>query len=467
MSDTITYTKNDFTYKIKYNKQNNSVSFHVTHNTEFLEWTKTINDNLIDGTSEQIKVSLSPKNLFKLFNDYSHNCLPERYAIIMPDSLDNVSIEIHSTLEYQDEIDIKTITFEPVDIPFETRSDLKVKLKLEQRDKHFETELDSRDKHTDQKLQDISAQLNQHMFKLQNISTQLEQFQSKTVQNLVTRIDQLNILIKNVSDDSTNNRIMCEKINQQLESISKDIDECIELGTNNSFDALNERFSKRIDKISTNIRNYFPNLTNARKKFNQCYDVVSTNVSKCITNIKRKPIDGFTAVCYIICIAAFIFIGVISISALLSTLSSTLSEFKIQQLELKLKDMSMEIDDLDKTISKIKKVLSRIPNNCYSNRTEYTYYDSNISYGYSDHIGIILSYIIVYIIMMDYIPTHNTFFRIFWGLFWLMDVLFMAYCCWYYGLYVSATIMWNHWVSMIYYPIHCIGTMMSLPWKFW
>lgn len=444
MSDTITCIKNGFTYRIKYDKRDNSVSFHAIHNTEFLEWTKIINDNLMDGTSEQIKVSLSPKNLHKLFYDYVNNRLSERYVIVMPeqDSLTNVAIQIHSTMEYQDEIDIKTIILEPVDIPFETRSDRKLKLKLEMRDKHFETELDVRDKRAD--------------LKLQSISTQLECIQVEHLQDLVTRIDQLHTLVKTVSDDSMNNRIVCDKMTQQLESISDDIDECIDIGTKNSFDALYERFSKRIEKVSTNIYRYFPDLTNLRKKCNQCYDVVSTNINKRIDNIKRKPFDNFTALCYAACIATFVIfivIGTIGFSSLTAARSEKDLELKIKQLELELKEKYTEINELHKTISKLKTMLGRNPNNNTNNNNT----ESDSCTKHIDHITIILSYIITYAIVVGYIPTNDT-------ICWIY-VVFLAFCCWYNGFIVTMVVIWDQWMSLICYPFHCIGIMISLLWK--
>lgn len=141
----ICFTQRNFDYKINYCEMRNRIFLLVTHNTEFLEWSRTLIDNLTDSTSENIKVVLTPKIIYNIFVAYSQENLPDRYKIVLPETFTNDSsplqIEISSTIDYQDEWDTKIITLDSVDVPFTKRYDLKLgRMKNE-----FESKLGQRD----------------------------------------------------------------------------------------------------------------------------------------------------------------------------------------------------------------------------------------------------------------------------------------------------------------------------------
>ena len=113
----IRFTDHRFDYNIFYYEQTNSISFRITHNTEFLEWTVRLTGNLTNSTSENIKIVLTPKIIYNIFLAYSQENLPDRYKIVLPtpyinntNDLSPLHIKIISTIDYQDEWDTKIIT---------------------------------------------------------------------------------------------------------------------------------------------------------------------------------------------------------------------------------------------------------------------------------------------------------------------------------------------------------------------
>jgi len=162
-------TQTNLDYSIRYDETTNSVNIHVKHNTEFIEWSKTITNNLTNGTSENIKVSLTPKNVYNILNDYANGVLSPKYKVVMPNTFKvdtSLPIEIHSTMEYQDDQDVKTISLDPIDIPIEKRFDLKlakilqaerrtlleqvemsINLRLTEIETRFEAKLEQKDRH--------------------------------------------------------------------------------------------------------------------------------------------------------------------------------------------------------------------------------------------------------------------------------------------------------------------------------
>jgi len=167
---TLTPTKHDFDYKISYDWDNNKLSFDVTHNKEFLKWSGFVSRNLTESTSNGIKITLSPKSIFNIFTAYFTGDLADRYKIVLPKTynykIDNelvpIRIEIHSTMEYQEEWDIKIIELYPEYVPVEQRLESKMKLI----EKRFETKLDQRDKLIESLIARIEKLEDKHTIKL-------------------------------------------------------------------------------------------------------------------------------------------------------------------------------------------------------------------------------------------------------------------------------------------------------------
>lgn len=144
-----------FDYKIEYAEINKCTRICVTHTSDFFKWSKTIANDLTESTSEHIKITLTPKDIYNIFNGYHNNSLSGNYKIILPDKCKHeahpLSIEIHIRFEHNDEIDTKIITLEPELMPFEQR----FKLQLEQRDKQFELMLKKRD----EQLEELTTEI--------------------------------------------------------------------------------------------------------------------------------------------------------------------------------------------------------------------------------------------------------------------------------------------------------------------
>jgi len=139
----ISHTEHNIEYTIGYDERDNSITFHAMHNIDFMEWSVTIVNNLI-GMGEHVKVSLTPKNIFRIMQDYIRGELPNGYKIVMPIEQTYVGvlpIQIHSVMEYHDECDIKTIILEPVQVLLRHRFDRYVaqtEKKLGQKDKQID-----------------------------------------------------------------------------------------------------------------------------------------------------------------------------------------------------------------------------------------------------------------------------------------------------------------------------------------
>jgi len=168
-----TFTEYDFDYKIAYGQQNNSITLCIVHNTEFLQWSKTITTNLTESTSEHMKITLTPKNLYNILFDYSQGKLPERYKVILPDNFKHpdvpLPIEIQSTMDYKEEWDIKIITLEPLSVPSEKRFELK----LIQRDKQI-TALTSQIDYLTAQMKELVAKFDMIDMNTININTNVD-----------------------------------------------------------------------------------------------------------------------------------------------------------------------------------------------------------------------------------------------------------------------------------------------------
>lgn len=130
---------NEFRYDISYT-DDDVLRIDAIHVTEALRWATTITNRLSEGSSEHIKVSFTPKNLIRLFSHFMRGDLSDRHKIVMPETYTYryddpmqrpLQIEIHSTMEYQDEWDVKYIQLSPIYVSIQERFDLK----LAQRDK--------------------------------------------------------------------------------------------------------------------------------------------------------------------------------------------------------------------------------------------------------------------------------------------------------------------------------------------
>lgn len=134
MTNSITFTKGCFDYSISYDDMNSITIICVTHNTKFLRWEKQIVHNLTDSVSDMFKITLSPKAVFNIFSNYHKGQLSETCEIILPGSDEIIlcmNIVIRSRMPYHDELDIKIIKLESINVPIEEL----LELKLEQRDK--------------------------------------------------------------------------------------------------------------------------------------------------------------------------------------------------------------------------------------------------------------------------------------------------------------------------------------------
>jgi len=92
MSEDIEHTEHGFNYKISFDDLN--VTIHAVHIVDLLEWSKTITSSLTESTSEYLKVSLSPKNLYKAFHDYCQGTLSDRYKIEFPEIYDRSKLPL-------------------------------------------------------------------------------------------------------------------------------------------------------------------------------------------------------------------------------------------------------------------------------------------------------------------------------------------------------------------------------------
>jgi len=148
----LSFTWHEFRYDMAYMVDDNkTLRITATHVTEFLRWSTTIINRLNESSSEYIKVSFTTKNLLKLFSHFMRDTLSDRHKIVMPETYTYgyddivqrpIRIEIHSTMEYQDEWDIKYIQLDPVSVSMQERFDLK----LAQRDKMIKTLIERIDK---------------------------------------------------------------------------------------------------------------------------------------------------------------------------------------------------------------------------------------------------------------------------------------------------------------------------------
>lgn len=150
MQSDVLIRKNDIDYRIRYDEQNNSITIHAAHTGIFVEWSKTITNSLTESTSHTIQLTLTPKNLYNILCDYGRGRLSSKYKILFPctstNAVSSLSIEIHSTIEYHDEWDIKIITLELIDVPIETR----LGTRLKQIETKFMTELKKSDETIDE-----------------------------------------------------------------------------------------------------------------------------------------------------------------------------------------------------------------------------------------------------------------------------------------------------------------------------
>lgn len=169
MSHKTIITENVFSLGIDYDEGNNCVTIASTHNSEFLEWSTKIRNSLTEGTSINMKVVLSPKTIYQIFKDYSQGTLSKMYRVVLPDSFEHewapLRLAIHSTMEYQDEWDIKIIDLDPVDVPNEKRFEAK----LAQRDKIFDAKLAQRDK----LIETLTAKVDEMSIKMDEMNKQI------------------------------------------------------------------------------------------------------------------------------------------------------------------------------------------------------------------------------------------------------------------------------------------------------
>jgi len=164
MSHKIIFTEYAFSFEIDYDEKNNHVTIRTTHNSEFLEWGTKIIASLTEGTSVNMKVVLSPKTIYQIFKDYSQGTLSKMYRVAIPDNFEHewapLHLAIHSTMEYQDEWDIKIISLDPMEVPNEKRFESK----LVHRDRLFDAKLAQRDKLIDAltaKLEEMSIKMDE------------------------------------------------------------------------------------------------------------------------------------------------------------------------------------------------------------------------------------------------------------------------------------------------------------------
>ena len=165
----LSFTWHEFRYDMAYMVDDNkTLRITATHVTEFLRWSTTITNRLNESSSEYIKVSFTTKNLLKLFSHFMRDTLSDRHKIVMPETYTYgyddivqrpIRIEIHSTMEYQEEWDIKIIELYPEHVPVEQRLESKMKLI----EKRFETKLDQKDKLIDSLITRIEKLENKDM----------------------------------------------------------------------------------------------------------------------------------------------------------------------------------------------------------------------------------------------------------------------------------------------------------------
>jgi len=223
----------DFDYVTIYNEQTSSIIIRATHNREFLEWNKTITQSLTESRSENIKVILTPKNLHRIFSDYSKGTLPESYKVILPENykFDDapLPIEIQSTMAYQEDSDIKIIALEPVNIP----ADRRFELKLTQRDKQID--------------------------------------------GLIAQVDHLTQLVTSSSntDGSVNTLALCEKLNTRLDEVTTKFEALgNNVNVNTEISAKVEQLSATVGEVAASIKNVYN-----KKESDAKYPPVNTSYS--------------------------------------------------------------------------------------------------------------------------------------------------------------------------------------------
>jgi hypothetical protein len=136
MENTITFTVNEFYYNIQYDDIADTVHISIMHNTEFIYWSKYITSDLIESSSDNIKLKITSKLLFNIFKDYNRGLLHDTIKIVLPADYKAqdipLSIEITTKLPYyEDYCDTKLLIIDPAPISNEKRFELK----LEHRDK--------------------------------------------------------------------------------------------------------------------------------------------------------------------------------------------------------------------------------------------------------------------------------------------------------------------------------------------
>lgn len=253
-------TQTNLDYSIRYDETTNCVRIHVKHNIEFFEWSNTITNNLTNGSSENIKISLTPKNVYNILNDYINGVLSAEYKVVMPNNLtfrgnSNLVIEIHSTMKYQDDQDIKTISLNPIDIPIEKRLDLKlakvleaerkamleqvdttIKLRLSEIETRFETKLEQKNKHIEI--------LNVKIIELENTCNDYNKKVNTRVENLTANVENLTA---NVEDLTTNVNDLLRRCNR----VTSDAEEMFVMTYGLASDM--NKFTTKIDTICTEI----------------------------------------------------------------------------------------------------------------------------------------------------------------------------------------------------------------------
>jgi hypothetical protein len=122
-----------FDFLVQIDPHLGAVELKVTHNTEFLQWGKTIDKPIVQRSSDGFNMSLTPTKIFNIFKGFVKGKLGPQFELHLPDGYKTADtplpIEIVIIVDCGDdkpEKDTKLITLDPIPIDNERRIDLKL-----------------------------------------------------------------------------------------------------------------------------------------------------------------------------------------------------------------------------------------------------------------------------------------------------------------------------------------------------
>ena len=203
--------------------------------------------------------------------------------------IDTMVIEIHSTIEYQDECDIKTIVLESVDVPIETRFNLKLahmenrferrfERRFESLSDQFEIKLERKNEQIDllnKKIVELEHTNSLYDRKFQKIDQKMTFIVDGKFQNIYDRLERVSITSKELIDVTEGLLVKNDELSTSVKMLQTNASESnldvttvvLDMKVRECHTLIRELFED-IDELRSSINAFNPNIIYTKEEVN-------------------------------------------------------------------------------------------------------------------------------------------------------------------------------------------------------